>query len=141
MPQAAFQVARDAAPPPHGVYRVDHYFTAGWIALRFLHDPKTAAEPFAHIGEGTGNPHALARGGYWQGRAAEAMGQRAQAKTYYEAAAQYVATYYGQLARARLGMTELGLRLPPSLTPAGTQPPEQSRSRARGRNPLCAQRA
>ena len=28
--------------------------------------------------EGTVNPHALGRGGYWQGRAAEAMGQRAQ---------------------------------------------------------------
>ncbi len=117
-PQAAYQVARDAAPPPHGVYRVDHYFTAGWIALRFLNDPKTAAGLFAHIGEGTGNPHALARGGYWQGRAAEALGQRAQAKAYYEMAAQYVATYYGQLARARLGMTELGLRVPPALTPA-----------------------
>ena len=45
------------------------------------------------------------------------MGQRAQAKTYYEAAAQYTATYYGQLARARLGLTDLGLRGPPAFTP------------------------
>ena len=121
--QTAYRVARDAAPPPQGNYRVDQHFTAGWIALRFLHDPKTAAAHFAHIDEGTDNPHALARGGYWQGRAAEAMGQRAQAKAYYEAAAQYTATYYGQLARARLGLTDLGLRGPPSLTPAGAQRP------------------
>jgi soluble lytic murein transglycosylase len=118
-PQTAYRVARDAAPPPRGgFYRVDHYFTAGWIALRFLHDPKTAAAHFAHISEGTDSPHALARGGYWEGRAAEAMGQRVQAKAFYEMAAQYSATYYGQLARARLGLTELGLHGPPPLTPA-----------------------
>ena len=114
---AAYRVAREAAPPMRGVYRVDAHFTAGWVALRYLNDPKTAAEHFAHIMEGTINPHALARGGYWQGRAADAMGQRAQAKAFYESAAQYTATYYGQLARARLGLTDLGLRGPPAFTP------------------------
>lgn len=116
-PQTAYRVARDAASPPQGNYRVDQHFTAGWIALRYLHDPKTAAAHFAHIDEGTVSPHALARGGYWQGRAAEAMGQRAQARAYYEAASQYTATYYGQLARARLGLTDLGLRGPPVFSP------------------------
>ena len=116
-PQTAYRVARDAASPPQGNYRVDQHFTAGWIALRYLHDPKIAAEHFSHINEGTVSPHALARGGYWQGRAAEAMGQRAQAKAYYEAAAQHTATYYGQLARARLGLTDLGLRGPPAFSP------------------------
>ncbi len=117
-PRTAYLVARDAAPPPRGYFRADQYFTAGWIALRFLHDPKTAAAHFAHIVEDTVSPYALARGGYWQGRAAEAMGQHAQAKAYYEMAAQYTATYYGQIARARLGLTDLGLRGPPSFTPA-----------------------
>ncbi|HEY1312124.1 MAG TPA: lytic transglycosylase domain-containing protein, partial [Pseudolabrys sp.] len=116
-PQTAYRVARDAASPPQGNYRVDQHFTAGWIALRYLHDPKSAAEHFAYINEGTVSPHALARGGYWQGRAADAMGQRAQAKAYYEVAAQYTATYYGQLARARLGLTDLGLRGPPAFSP------------------------
>lgn len=115
--QAAYLVAREAAPPMRGFYRVDAHFTAGWVALRFLHDPKTAAEHFSHIADATQNPHALARGGYWQGRAAEAMSQQAQAKTFYEAAAQYTATYYGQLARARLGLRDLGLRGPPVFTP------------------------
>jgi peptidoglycan lytic transglycosylase len=115
--QAAYRVAREAAPPMRGFYRVDAHFTAGWVALRFLRDPKTAAEHFAHIVEGTENPHALGRGGYWQGRAAEAMGQNAQAKAFYEAAAQHTATYYGQLARARLGLKDLGLRGPPVFSP------------------------
>jgi peptidoglycan lytic transglycosylase len=115
-PRTAYRLARNAASPPPGNHRVDQYFTAGWIALRYLHEPATAAAHFAHITKGTNSPHALSRGGYWQGRAAEAMGQRAQAKAYYEMAAQYTATYYGQLARARLGLTDLGLRGRPSLT-------------------------
>ncbi len=114
--QTAYRVAREAPSPPKGNYRVDQHFTAGWIALRFLHDPATAAQHFAHIGENTANPHALGRGGYWQGRAAEAMGQHAQARAFYETASQYTATYYGQLARARLGLPDLGLRGPPSFT-------------------------
>jgi soluble lytic murein transglycosylase len=115
--QTAYRVAREAVSPPRGNYRVDQYFTAGWIALRYLHDPVTAAAHFAQIAEGTANPHALSRGGYWQGRAAEAMGQRAQARAFYESAAQHTATYYGQLARARLGLPDLGLRGPPTFAP------------------------
>jgi peptidoglycan lytic transglycosylase len=114
---AAYSVAREAAPPMRGFYRVDAHFTAGWVALRYLHDPKAAAQHFARIVEGTDNPHALARGGYWQGRAAEAMGQHAQAKQFYEMAGKFTATYYGQLARARLGLKDLGLRGPPLFTP------------------------
>ncbi|HEY1475984.1 MAG TPA: lytic transglycosylase domain-containing protein [Pseudolabrys sp.] len=117
-PHTAYLVARDAASPKRGYFRADHHFTAGWIALRFLHDPKIAAAHFARIVENTVSPYALSRGGYWQGRAAEAMGQRAQAKAFYEMAAQYTATYYGQIARARLGLADLGLRGPPSFTPA-----------------------
>jgi soluble lytic murein transglycosylase len=114
--QTAYRIARDAATPQRDNYRVDQHFTAGWIALRFLHDPKTAAAHFALIAQGTVNPHALGRAGYWQGRAADALGQHAQAKAFYEAAAGYTATYYGQLARARLGLPDLGLIGPPHFT-------------------------
>jgi soluble lytic murein transglycosylase len=113
----AYRVARDSAAPTQDNWRVDKHFTAGWIALRYLHDPKTAAAHFTHIAEGTNNPHALGRAGYWQGRAAEAMGKRAQAKAFYEKAAKYTVTYYGQLARARLGLKDLGLVGPPKFTP------------------------
>jgi soluble lytic murein transglycosylase len=114
--QTAYRVARDAATPTKTNYRVDKDFTAGWIALRFLHDPATAAKHFALINQGIDNPYARSRGGYWQGRAAEAMGQHAQARAFYTQAAQHSATYYGQLARARLGLRDLGLRGPPALT-------------------------
>jgi soluble lytic murein transglycosylase len=113
--QSAYRVARDAAVPTQGNWRADKHFTAGWVALRFLHDPKTAAAHFARILEGTDNPHAISRGGYWLGRTADAIGDHVQAKRYYEMAARHTATYYGQLARARLGFNDLGLTPPPAL--------------------------
>ena len=116
--KTAYRIARDTPSPPKGNYRVDQFFTAGWIALRYLHDPATAAAHFAHMAVGTSNPHALARAGYWQGRAADALGHKAEARAFYVAAAHHSTTYYGQLARARLGMTELGLREIPRLASA-----------------------
>jgi soluble lytic murein transglycosylase len=114
--QSAYRVARDAAVPTQGNWRADKHFTAGWVALRFLHDPKTAATHFARVLEGTDNPHAISRGGYWLGRTADALGDHAQAKRYYEMAARHTATYYGQLARARLGINDLGLTPPPAMS-------------------------
>ncbi|MBX6329651.1 MAG: lytic transglycosylase domain-containing protein [Pseudolabrys sp.] len=114
----AYRLAVEAVMPDKPFFRGDKFFTAGWIALRFLNDPRTAASLFGEIGKVNGTPHGLSRAGYWQGRAAEALGEAARARRFYEAAAAYTATYYGQLARARLGLTELGLRGPPPISPA-----------------------
>ena len=72
-----------------------------------------AAQHFARVGHGTTNPITLARGEYWQGRALEAAGRNGEARAHYQAAAQYPTAYYGQIARARLGLGELALRRPP----------------------------
>ena len=48
-------------------------------------------------------PISLARVAYWQGRTAEAVGAEEVAQRHYERAAAYPITYYGQLARAKLG--------------------------------------
>jgi soluble lytic murein transglycosylase len=111
--QSAYRVARDAVPPVKENYRVDHEFTAGWIALRFLGQPHKALEHFARIPRVHAHPTSLARAEYWQGRALEAMGRNGQARTHYEAAARHSLAYYGQLARARLGLTEVRVRRPP----------------------------
>jgi soluble lytic murein transglycosylase len=111
--KTAYQVARNAAVPSRDNYRVEHQFTAGWIALRFLHDPATAQTHFAKIAQGISNPISLARASYWQGRAAEAMGRQQEARAHYQAAAHYPTAYYGQIARAKLGMKDLMLRPPP----------------------------
>jgi soluble lytic murein transglycosylase len=108
--KSAYQVASGAAPPASENYRAEQQFTAGWIALRFLHEPAIALGHFARIAEGIANPIALARSYYWQGRAAEALGRGQEARAHYEVAARYSTAYYGQLARARLGIDAVGLR-------------------------------
>src|SRR5262249_679602 len=111
--KTAYRIARDAAIPHKDNYRAEHQFTAGWIALRFLNDPATALAHFAKVAEGNSNPITLARAGYWQGRAAGAVGRRDEGRTHSEAAAAYSPAYYGQLARARLGHKDIVVRPPP----------------------------
>jgi soluble lytic murein transglycosylase len=109
----AYEVANGAAPPENQNYRAEQQFTAGWIALRFLHQPAIALAHFARIADGVANPITLARSYYWQGRAADALGRERDARGLYEAAAHYPTAYYGQLARARLGLDEAMLRALP----------------------------
>jgi soluble lytic murein transglycosylase len=111
--KTAYLIARDAALPNRDIYKTEQEFTSGWIALRFLNDPQTAAQHFARIGVGSVNPTTLARGGYWRGRAAEAMGRTQEARAFYATAAEQSTSYYGQLARARLGMPQLELNEAP----------------------------
>jgi soluble lytic murein transglycosylase len=111
-PATAYKVVRAAAPPANPYYQADVHFMAGWIALRFLNDPATAREHFAHIDEGKTDPVTLARAEYWRGRAAEASGDIDDMQAQYQAAARYGMTYYGQLARARLGFADLAVSRP-----------------------------
>jgi soluble lytic murein transglycosylase len=114
--KAAYAVASGGAAPINENYRGEQQFTAGWIALRFLHEPTAALSHFARIAEGVTNPITLARSYYWQGRAAEALGRGQEARGYYETAARYPTAYYGQLARARLGIEAVTLRPAPEPT-------------------------
>lgn len=107
--RSAYLVARDAAVPARGNYRTQHQFTAGWIALRFLNDPATATRHFEQIRRRSNNPTALARAGYWLGRAAEAAGRGSEARAAYQFAAVHATSYYGQLARAKLGLPQIAL--------------------------------
>jgi soluble lytic murein transglycosylase len=112
--QAAYRVVRHAASPANPYYRAEFHFMAGWIALRFVADPAAALEHFAHVDQGSADPIVRARAAYWRGRAAEAAGQSAEMRVHYEDAARFPTAYYGQLARARLGLGEIAeLRLPP----------------------------
>jgi soluble lytic murein transglycosylase len=113
--KTAYRVVQEAAAPANPYYRAEFHFMAGWIALRFLSDPITALQHFAKIDEGSSDPIVLARAAYWRGRAFEAAGQFDEMRTQYERAARYPTAYYGQLARARIGMSEIALR-PPQLT-------------------------
>ena len=119
--RTAYLIARDAALPARDIYKTEQEFTAGWIALRFLTDPATAAQHFARIGVGSVNPTALARAGYWQGRAAEAAGHSQEARAAYTAAAAQSTSYYGQLARAKLGLPQIELNAAPAARGRGIE--------------------
>ncbi len=107
----AYQVAaRHAAEKPQSIIEAEWH--AGWIALRFLHDPARAMPHFDLAAAHAETPISRARAAFWQGRAAEAMGDAALARRHFEAAAEHPIAYYGQLARARLGRNDVPLRSP-----------------------------
>lgn len=83
---------------------VDLEFLAGFIALRKENDPARAAEHFARMQAEVSTPISLSRAFYWQGRAAEALGQSDAAQKHYSAAARYQTAYYGLLAAEKLGL-------------------------------------
>jgi soluble lytic murein transglycosylase len=82
--------------------RADAEFLAGFIALRMLHDPATAAKHFAVLAAS----HSIitqGRAHYWLGRTLAAEGK--DPKPEYETAANWPTTFYGQLAILALGKT------------------------------------
>ena len=98
--------------------KVEAEFHAGWIALRFLNDAARAERHFELLDQVAETPIQKSRAGYWLGRTAEFYGAEGQekARSFYARAAQYSTTFYGQLARAKLGVTKSPLR--PFPTPA-----------------------
>ena len=113
-PETAYRIVHEAASPANPYYRAEFHFMAGWIALRFLADPATAIGHLSRVDESSADPIVRARAAYWRGRAAETAGQFEEMRAQYEASARYPTAYYGQLARARLGLEEVALRRPPA---------------------------
>jgi soluble lytic murein transglycosylase len=112
-----YRIISEAALPAKENFRAEHHFLAGWIALSHLNEPKTARTHFAEMAQVSKTPLVKARAAYWQGRAADAMGQQAEARAHYQTGAEFGLTYYGQLARARLGLADIALRDPPASAP------------------------
>jgi soluble lytic murein transglycosylase len=81
----------------------DAEFLAGWIALRSLHNAQAGYDHFVRLYNGVKLPISRARGAYWAGRAAEALNRPDLAATWFANAAEHATTYYGQLARAKVG--------------------------------------
>jgi soluble lytic murein transglycosylase len=82
--------------------RAEAEFLAGFIALRMLHDPSTAAKHFRNLTAS----HAMitqSRVHYWLARSAAAGGNDPRPE--YEKAATWPTTFYGQLATIALGET------------------------------------
>lgn len=100
--RAAYQAAADCGLGATS-QATDSEFVAGWIALTKLKKPDVAARHFAAIAQIGASPITRSRGFYWEGRAAEARGDRAAARAFYEQGAQYPTAFYGQLSAEKLG--------------------------------------
>ena len=81
---------------------VEAEFHAGWYALRGLKDTKTAERHFKALLDASPRAHDQARALYWLGRTASTR-KDPSATPYFRRAAHFPATFYGQLAAARLG--------------------------------------
>ena len=108
--RAAYEMAANhVATDPADI--VDAEFHAGWYALRGLDDATAAATHFRKILTASDRPLSASRAWYWLGRAAEAGGP-GDATEFFKRAAGFPATYYGQLAAARLGRDKLDIAYP-----------------------------
>ncbi len=99
-PRTAYRLVTD-----HGMTSgedfADAEWMAGWIALRFLHDPAQANEHFTHLASNVSAPVSRARALYWRAEAERALGQTDSANAHIAEAASYPFTYYGQLAAVK----------------------------------------
>lgn len=103
-----------------GVSLADAEWLSGWIALRFLRDPRLAQKHFRRMADEVSFPSSVSRSNYWLGRTAEAAGNKAEATRYYTDAAALGTYFYGQLAAARLGVSPT-LPSMPEITAADRQ--------------------
>ncbi len=102
-PKRAYQMASQHFLED-GSHFADLEWLSGYIALRFLKDPKRALTHFkAHDGA-VESPISQGRAGYWQGRALQAMGDAEGAAKAYSQGAKFQSSFYGLLAAERGGL-------------------------------------
>jgi soluble lytic murein transglycosylase len=99
----AFAVVTAVTPPAIGAQAreqtADRDFLAGFLLLRFLHQPAPAAKWFSDLAASSTAVITQARAWYWLGRSQTG----AAAADDFRRAATYPDTYYGQLAAVALG--------------------------------------
>ncbi len=101
-PKTAYDIAQN-----HGLLTgevlSEAEFLAGWVALRFLKQPKAARDHFAVASAAGGLPKDKARAFYWLGRAEGELKRGAESVAAYEESSKHHHTFYGQLSRHALG--------------------------------------
>lgn len=122
-PRLAYDVAKAAGPLGINPLK-DQLFHAGWIALSFLKEPKTAEVHFAQLRKIADGPLSRAKASYWHGRSLDDLGRRKEAETAYRESAATADTFHGQLSRIRLDGAAARLNVTP---PAAPKPDEIAR--------------
>lgn len=99
--KAAYKLASEHGIE-EGVDFADAEWLSGWIALRFLGDAEIAKGHFENMHNKVRLANSKSKAAYWLARSYEALEMEPYAKDWYENASKYPATFYGQLAIAKV---------------------------------------
>ena len=92
----------------------------GWVLLEKKNSPSRAYKHFEGLYNGVSYAISRARAAYWAGRAAEALGNHSLATSWYQKAAGFPTTFYGQLAYVKSYPGE-ALQLPAVSHPSNSE--------------------
>jgi soluble lytic murein transglycosylase len=90
----------------------DAQWLAGWIALKFLHNPELAYKHFSKMHKIVKKPIGRSRAAYWLGMSTKARKKKEESHKWFREAASLNFTFYGQMAMLELGQTSF--TLPPN---------------------------
>lgn len=79
-------------------------FLCGWLALTYKNTPSKAQEVFENLYNNVKSPITRSRAAFWMAESMKASGKLEKAQEWYQCAAKFSATYYGQLAQSRLNV-------------------------------------
>lgn len=98
----ALAILQNAGNTLEGENKADALWLVGWTQFEFLNNPGAAYKAFFELFNEVKYPISKARGAYWAGQAADRNGNKEIAKGWFEVAARYPSTFYGQLAYHRI---------------------------------------
>ncbi|MEN8236825.1 MAG: lytic transglycosylase domain-containing protein [Pseudomonadota bacterium] len=111
-PKLAYQVL-EHHPWKTGRHFCDAEWFLGWVALTYLDDPKQSYDHFRRMARDAQTATSRAQAYYWMGRVTEAGSQPERAKNWYQKAAGYPTTFYGQQSMQKLKSSKpLNLKQP-----------------------------
>ena len=93
----AYKIASNHALTDGPEYAAAEWMS-GWIALSFLDDPLLAKDHFENFYNNVGYPISTSRGAYWLAKTYQKLGKNELANEWFGKAANFLTTYYGQLA-------------------------------------------
>ncbi|MCC7250695.1 MAG: lytic transglycosylase domain-containing protein [Hyphomicrobium sp.] len=119
-PKLAYALVREAGPLSANPLK-DQSFMAGWLALRYLKDAKSAERHFQVMNKAADGPLSRAKARYWLGRTAETQGNKAAADEYYRQALSDPDTFHALLARQKLEPGRLAITTSPPKAPTAEE--------------------
>jgi soluble lytic murein transglycosylase len=119
-PKLAYALVRDAGALSVNPLK-EQQFMAGWLSLRFLKNVSAAERHFQAFRKAADGPLSRSKASYWLARTAEARGDKAKAREYYQEATRDIDTFHGLLSLAALNPGKATLKLTPPELPTKEQ--------------------